>query len=142
MCAHLLAVKGAFAISKRSSALNGDFILLTRIRGGCLWLLAVIAFGTNAQVSPPDIAFGPVPAVIDTNTSFDVTLTARNADGSVATNFNQEVTLTAVGLEGPLPLVPTNSEPFVNGQGYAYIRVATPFNCERRDMAGKATVLR
>ena len=79
---------------------------------------ATNAFATNVAMvtvlgnDPVSIQFGSVPLFIDTNSSFSLTLTALNADGTVQTNFNKTVTLVASGLQGPAPLANSNSGVF------------------------------
>ncbi len=72
---------------------------------------------------PVRIRFGPVNWLADTNTAFGVLLTAENADGSIQTNFHLSLTLVAEGLEGVLPLSPTNTGDFVAGQRYVGVQV-------------------
>jgi uncharacterized repeat protein (TIGR01451 family) len=75
---------------------------------------------------PHHIRFGVVPQIVDTNTGFGLQLTAETASGAVQTNFNLSVGLLAEGLEGLVPLEPTNSGAFYNGQKYVGFRVSAP----------------
>ncbi len=72
---------------------------------------------------PDHIRFGAVPQFSDTNTAFGVLLRAEKADGSLQTNFNLSLNIVAEGLEGMLPLKPTNTSSFAQGQKYLSFRV-------------------
>lgn len=93
---------------------------------------AAASFFTNTPVvrvldnDPDHIQFAAVPLVTDTNTGFFVQVTAVNADGSVQTNFNGNLSMVAEGIEGALPLASTNSGGFIHGQRNVSIQVTAP----------------
>jgi uncharacterized repeat protein (TIGR01451 family) len=70
--------------------------------------------------------FSTIGSPQDTATPFNVTVTARNLDGTVVTNFKQSVTLLASSLNGSLPVEPAGTGPFNNGQWSGSVRVTTP----------------
>jgi uncharacterized repeat protein (TIGR01451 family) len=72
------------------------------------------------------IRFAAVPSLVDTNTAVGLQMYAEKADGSMQTNFNLGLNMVAEGLEGLLPLDPTNTGNFVKGQKYVGIRVTAP----------------
>ncbi|EEF59446.1 conserved repeat domain protein [Pedosphaera parvula Ellin514] len=80
---------------------------------------------------PHHIRFGSVLPLTDTNSVFGIQLTAQNADGSVQTNFNGRLSMIAEGLEGVLPVEPTNSGNFVRGQLFLNCRVTMPGHAVR-----------
>ena len=93
---------------------------------------AATDFSTNETTillidnDPDHIQFAAVPSITDTNSGFAVQVKALNADGTVQTNFSARLTLTATGLEGPLPLATPDSGNFVLGQQTVNIQVTTP----------------
>ena len=80
---------------------------------------------------PDHIRFGPLSPLSDTNTAFGVQLRAENADGSLQTNFNMSLTFVAESLEGVLPIDPTNSGNFFQGQKYIGFLVRAPGHAVR-----------
>lgn len=72
------------------------------------------------------IRFAPVAWGQMTNTGFGLLLTAEDADGKRLTNFYGRVEFSAVGLEGALPLQPTNSDGFAAGQRFLTFTVGAP----------------
>lgn len=62
------------------------------------------------------------------NSAFTIAVTARNEDGSIATRFNQSVTLTGVAAGGAAGVTPAVLTGFVNGvwSGKIAVTTATP----------------
>jgi uncharacterized repeat protein (TIGR01451 family) len=98
------------------------------------WLCFAFLMGGWVQrvaADPHHIRFPAVPWVTDTNTGVGLLLRAENADGTLETNFNQSLTIVAEALEGTLPLEPTNTGNFFQGQVYVSFRVAAPGHAVR-----------
>ena len=94
-------------------------------------ITATTDFSTNTTTSlvvdddPDHLVFSAIPFLVQTNVAFAIQITAANADGSIQTNFNKSITLTATALEGLLPLTPTNTDSFVQGQLSTYVQVTS-----------------
>ncbi len=95
------------------------------------------------------VRFSSVGWVQVTNGPIGVLLTAEDAGGNRLSNFHGQVTLSAVGLEGALPLDTTNSGSFAGGQRFVgdgsvarqsgpHLRVSAPGR-ERCVQRGAAT---
>jgi len=65
-----------------------------------------------------------IPTNVDLYAAFQVTITALDAQGNVATNFTGTVSLGAINSEGkPVAITPTATGPFVNGEWSGLVRV-------------------
>src|ERR1035441_4586607 len=71
---------------------------------------------------PDHIVFGAVSPLVDTNSGQGLMVKAVKADGSLQTNFSRGLTIVAQGLEGVLPVTPTNVVLY-QGQAYASFQV-------------------
>lgn len=118
-------MRGLSHISRRNIAIpvlsRSYRLVIGRVCVALIFLLAGTAYS-----APDHIRFASVPLITDTNSGFTVLITALNADGSVQSNFNGTLTLTAIGTEDALPLASTNSGNFTAGQRYATILVTVP----------------
>ncbi len=80
---------------------------------------------------PYRIQFGPLPAFVDTNTSYVLQLTALNQDGSVQTNFSLRLSLLAEDRDGnSIPLEPAVVS-FSQGRAAASLRSTMPGSAVR-----------
>ena len=79
---------------------------------------------------PDHIGFGMVSAIVDTNSGQGLMVKALKADGSMQTNFSRSLTIIAQGMEGVLPVTPTNVALY-QGQAYAGFQVLTPGHAVR-----------
>lgn len=70
---------------------------------------------------PSRIRFGPLPIFLETNAPVSLSLTAENEDGSVQTNFNARVTISAYGTAGSVSLQPDSVQ---FARGIAYLQAA------------------
>lgn len=71
---------------------------------------------------PDHIVFGAVSPIVETNSGQGLMIKAVRADGSLQTNFSRGLTIVAQGLEGVLPVTPTNVMLY-QGQAYASFQV-------------------
>jgi hypothetical protein len=72
------------------------------------------------------IRFSALDWIQTTNAGFGVTLYAEDAVGNRLTNFAGSAELMALGLNGGLPLTPTNTGGFNSGQRFLSVQVLAP----------------
>jgi uncharacterized repeat protein (TIGR01451 family) len=87
---------------------------------------ASATFTNNAGFKADRFEWDPIGPLQSVDVPFPVTLTARTAANSVATNYDGEVTLAGLNLPGGsvVPITPTNISGFVNGVWTGQIAVA------------------
>ena len=87
--------------------------------------------------------FSPITSCQTTNAAFAVTMYAEDVEGRLMSFFNRSVTITALALEGELPLAPTNAWVFSGGQCALTIRVTatgTGVRLRTQDAPGESDV--
>lgn len=104
-------------LARRAGLLSGCGGLARGARAGRVLAGLVLGWAAATGWGQVDhFVFSNVPNPQNTDTPFNVTITAVGTNGVTATSFAGTVTLSAAGLEGPLPLATPAAGPFVNGQ--------------------------
>lgn len=89
---------------------------------------------------PHHIRFSPIPEIVQSGANFGVWARAENADGSLQTRFDLRLELVAEGLDGPVGLEASRTDPFWAGQGGAEVHTTNAARVVRiraRDYPGE-----
>lgn len=132
---------------KRANTVNGPYTVVgsgvtstnytdTAVTNGSTYYYVVTAvnvYGESA-ISQPAIAFivdhfvfAPVASQQTSSVPFTVSISACDISGNVLSNFAGAAMLNAVGDHGTVPLTPTSTSSFVNGQWAGSVTVAADY---------------